>query len=801
MAKGKIKIGMMILMLLCSINLFAQVLTGFRGEVISSDGEPVSGATIMEVNKDWGTISDKQGNFRVENIKPGVYTIIIKSIGFETLVKEITVNQIDDPVQHMVLKDHGYEMPQIMVLEKREGAFKTVPGSLTVIDSKELQQIDPLSGNEVFRRVPGVHVVDEEGVGLRLNIGIRGMDPDRSKGVLVLEDGIPVALAPYGEPELYYTPAMDRMSGVEILKGSGSILFGPQTVGGVVNYITADPPKEQQGSISIKGAQGGFFNGQASYGNTYGKTGIQVNLLHKQADEIGMLRFNVTDFSTKLKFQTSSKSVIGVKLGVYNESSNATYIGLTQTMFDAGGQDYVRMAPNDELNVRRYSISATHDYYFNSKTRLKTTVFAYTTTRNWSRQDFSLNTSSNNPPANWTGVTWGDTTVPGGAVFMRNSTGNRDRQFEVAGIETKFNKEFNIGKLENDFSVGARFIYERAFEQRINGAKADAKSGSMQNNEIRTGLGTSIYAHNNFKIHKMFTITAGVRGELFAFERSILRANNIDTSIVNGNGVIQIIPGGGFNFVPTENLVIFGGVHRGFAPPKIANAISSTGEDMQLDSELSWNYELGLRGQLFKGLAFELTGFYMDFSNQIIPVSESAGGTGAGLVNGGRTRHAGVELGAVVDFDKFFKMNEEQLSLSVSATYVNAAFNSDRFVGAELVNIKGNRTPYAPEFNFNTALGYVSKYGFGARITHMYVGEQFTDVLNTVAPSANGRTGKMDAYNILDAGVFYTIKKINMTFSVTAKNVTNERYIASRRPQGIRVGNPRFVMFGVKWDF
>jgi len=799
MTKRMRNLGFMILFL--TFNFVAIGQTGFRGEVISSDGEPVSGAIVKEVNNLFIATTDKHGNFRIEGIPAGTYTISIKSMGFETLMKEVSINQIADPVQHMVIKDSPYEMPQIMVLEKREGVFKTVPGSLTVLDAREIQQIDPLSGNEVFRRVPGVHVVDEEGVGLRMNIGIRGLDPDRSRGVLVLEDGIPVALSPYGEPELYYTPAMDRMAGVEVLKGSGSILFGPQTVGGVVNYITADPPKEQKGAISIKGAAGGFFNGQASYGNTYGKTGIQVNLLHKQADNIGMLRFNVTDFTTKLKFQTSAKSVIGVKFGVYNESSNATYIGLTQTMFDAGDQDFTRMSPYDELNVRRYSLSATHDYYFNEKTKLKTTVFGYTTTRNWSRQDFAMNTNSNIPPSNWTGVTWGDTTVPGGAVFMRNSTGNRDRQFEVAGIESKFNKIFSIGKLENDFNVGARFVYERAFEQRVNGSKADAYSGVMRDNEIRTGYGTSVFAHNNFKIHKAFNLTAGVRGEWFNYERDILRTNNVDTSIRNVSDVIQVIPGIGFNVIPTENLVVFGGVHRGFAPPRIKDAISNTGEDVQLDAELSWNYELGLRGNVFKGLTFELTGFYMDFSNQIIPVSESAGGIGAGLVNGGRTLHAGVEFGTVLDFDKFFDMKQERLSLSLTGTYVKAEFNEDRFVGGDKTNVKGNRTPYAPEFNFNAGLGYESKYGFMVRFTYMYVGAQFTDALNTVAPSANGRIGKMDAYNILDASIQYKVKKINTTFSVTAKNLTDERYIASRRPQGIRVGNPRFVMFGAKWEF
>jgi len=123
----------------------------------------------------------------------------------------------------------------------------------------------------VIRSISGINVVDEEGLGLRANIGIRGLDPDRSRTVLMLEDGIPVALAPYGEPEMYYTPSIDRMVGIEVLKGSGSILFGPQTFGGVINYLSANPPAVPTATAHIRGGNGGLFTGKFGYGTTFGK--------------------------------------------------------------------------------------------------------------------------------------------------------------------------------------------------------------------------------------------------------------------------------------------------------------------------------------------------------------------------------------------------------------------------------------------------------------------------------------------------------------------------------------------------
>jgi len=105
--------------------------------------------------------------------------------------------------------------------------------------------------------VTGLHAVDEEGIGLRLNLGVRGLNPDRSRNILMLEDGVPISLAPYGEPEMYYTPSIDRMARLEVLKGSGSILFGPQTIGGVINYITPDRQQYPQAALTHVSARTG----------------------------------------------------------------------------------------------------------------------------------------------------------------------------------------------------------------------------------------------------------------------------------------------------------------------------------------------------------------------------------------------------------------------------------------------------------------------------------------------------------------------------------------------------------------
>lgn len=698
------------------------------------------------------------------------------------------------------------ELPEIQLIAQREGILKNVPGSIAAINSIQLLKAALLTANEMLRQITGVQVVDEEGAGLRVNIGIRGLNPDRSRSVLILEDGIPVSLNPYGEPEMYYSPIIDRMSGIEVVKGSGQILFGPQTIGGVINYKTANPPDSQTIRVKLTGGEKGFFSGLASYGTTIGNVGIQTSYLRKQADNLGYTRFRINDISSKIRIAFSARSILGIKLGFYNETSNATYIGLTQTMYDTGNQDFTLMSPDDKLDIRRNSASATHQYEWSKRLKLQTTVFGYTTTRNWRRQDFSAT-----PVANPTGVIWGDTSVTGGAIYMRNSAANRNRHFEVFGVEPRLTYNYTLGKMQNELQVGARYLLEKAYEQRVNGAKYDASAGDMVESEIRTGNAFSTYVQHQLTFSEKLTFTGGFRLEYYDYTRNILRntftINNVksvrDTNIIANSNVLAIIPGMGINFNYLENHTFFAGIHKGFAPPRIKDGITISGEVYNLAPEKSWNLEIGTRGKTNnQALSYEFTAFYLNFRNQIIPVSESSGGVGAGLVNGGKTLHSGFELGGKFDVAKLFAPTYT-LALSTNATYTNAIFNADRFVmsNGEKVNIKGNKTPYAPQYMVSSGLNAELPAGLGLQMNALFVGKQFGNELNTVKPSADGRVGLIKAYQVFDANLYYKWNKHNATFNVSVKNLTNERYIVSRRPQGIRVGIARFISAGVDFQF
>jgi Fe(3+) dicitrate transport protein len=692
----------------------------------------------------------------------------------------------------------SYLLPAVPIVGEKPSLLGNLPGSAGFINTQTLRALNPVSGNEVLRTIAGLNVVEEEGVGLRANIGIRGLDPDRSSRVLILEDGIPVALNPFGEPQLYYTPQIDRMEAVEVLKGSGQIIFGPQTIGGVVNYITAAPPKVRKGRLRVQAGEHGYFSSLLSYGNTVGNTGYQVDYLRKQADNLGHAQFRINDLSAKLLIKLREREQIRIKLGIYDEQSNATYIGLTQAMYDRGGQDFVRLAPDDELQVRRISGSVAHELQLAGRARIRSTAFAYTTDRNWRRQDFSRVAGAGNP----TGVVWGDPDIPGGAIFMRRGNGHRDRQFAVAGLASDYQNSYDIGKAVYRIQAGLRYLYEQADEQRINGSQPWARAGVLVEDETRTGRALSAYMHHALQVSPAISFTAGLRGEQYFYGRDIARQAQRDTQIISNTSIFQLIPGLGLNFSTDPRWTLFAGLHRGFAPPRVKDAITNAGVAYNLDPELSWNSELGLRAAPASHVHVELTGFLMDFSNQIIPISESSGGLGTGLVNGGESRHAGVEAAIQWELGHWFLPSGNTFQLMASGTFVDARYSADRFIrGEETVNIRGKQLPYAPRWLYSATAKMDLKRGIGVNLVLNGQSGQFTDELNTIVPEPSGETGFIAGRFTLDGHLSYRKPDSPWRFFGSIRNMTNERFIASRRPQGIRVQVPRFISGGVELTF
>jgi Fe(3+) dicitrate transport protein len=677
-------------------------------------------------------------------------------------------------------------------------ALQRIPGAATVITDRELQRTQPLTTNEALRRAPGIYVRDEEGMGLRPNISIRGLDPTRSRRVLLLEDGIPIAINPYSTPDAYYHPLIDRMQRIEVMRGSGNILFGPQTIGGVINYVTAAPPRRE--TLSLQGLVGdrALLGGMAVYGNTIGNAGFIVSAIHRRGDGFRHMPFEVTDLFGKFRLQMGPRSELLVRLGVYDEGSASTYLGLTQSMFETDPTQ--NPVPYDWFRVRRYSASVIHNLTLGSNVRLRTLFYGYTTDRNWHRQLYDREPVANLAYARIVG----NQNIPRGAIYLRDANRNNDRHFEVWGFEPRLQASYHLGPVRNELDAGMRLLGERALLRVEFGTSQVARTGMLDSEEQQDGLALAGYVQNRLFVTDRLQVTPGVRLESYWYTRTVRLEHGVNVFNRSSGHSLAAIPGLGVSYTlpATEpggpEVTAFAGAHVGYAPPRITTAISGAGVATQLDAERSFDYELGSRVNIGTWLRSEATLFAIDFQNEIVPCTMAGGRECTEFINGGASRYLGFEGSAQVDFGRLARI-PPSVYLLLRYTGVDARFTSGTYAN--------NFVPYAVPHNVMVSAGVDHPLGFSAQATWLFVAQHYTDIENTpsaapdrVVGSPDGLTGPIPAYNTLDLTARYTHRRTGLGVALSVKNALDQIYIATRLPDGIFPAGFRQLMLTLRWD-
>lgn len=710
-------------------------------------------------------------------------------------------------------------VPEVEVIGRSQREMEATPGSADVIDEEELESQNPLNANEALRMTPGVHVQSEEGMGLRQNIGIRGLNPTRSRKVHVMEDGVPIALAPYGEPEMYYAPPVERMSRIEIVKGSGSILYGPQTIGGVINYITPQPPEDFTVSAEARGGTFGYYQGEVSVGDTNGDVGYWLKGMHQQFAGHRRLNLRMTDATSKFRLDLGPNQTLSLKFNVYDEWSQSTYLGLTKPQYEEEpSADY---AEHDRFKIRRYGAQATHVTVPSESFMLETRLYGHNIRRVWRRQDFDRRPNCEQEDCyvrvideRGRDVTDDRSQWPSGrgGVFFRDSTGNRNRDFTVAGLEPRATVFADFGEVDYELQAGTRVHIEYTRERRLDGTHDESPTGVVRDDDRRLGQALAVYGLNKFKFFdERLELSPGLRFESLWTERTIYRTRvdgsptDLDPPRVENDNITALIPGVGVSYRLIEPLTLFGGVHRGFSPPRTKDAITKTGERLELEPEFSWNYEAGTRVRVEDWLRAEMAGFVLDFQNQIIAPAEAGGAvstdpeeTGPGsrnAVQGGQTIHRGLEVGSTFDPASMQDLKFD-VPISVNYTFVDA-----RFQDGWKTSIAGNQLPYSPRHKVAGRVGFQHPNGLRLQVDGDWISGQFTDKTETVPSNEAGLRGWIESRFLLDANVAYTYEPWGLTALVAGKNLLDERYIASRAPRGIKPGLFRHVYAGVRFQY
>lgn len=652
-------------------------------------------------------------------------------------------------------------LPRIDVIAGGENAIEQQPGSVSIVGPTQIEQIQPLSTEDALRTVPGVHIKREEESGIVANIGIRGLSAADYKS-LILEDGVPVAPGLFVGNGRYYNPRIQRMSEIEVLKGAAALRYGPNTIGGVVNYKTKDPID----GFAISGRVGShqYRETNVEAGTKTPSGDAKVGLFYTRAESDGFQNkgFDMEDLMLKGGMQLGDKQWLGAKFTYHKNDANISYRGLFLGAYKAGAK--YNPAPDDYFLTERKSFDLNHLWEINSDVSLSTLVYWSEMNRDYWR--FAVNNAASQAAGRW--------------VYTNNVAGY-NRSFERVGLDSRLtvnHKTFGIG---NQAEIGIRIMDEEMVDQQINATRANPRSGTIGADRVDSAVSYALFVQNRFDVTDRLSITPGLRIENYEQKRRDRRNSANDGRSSN----TEYLPGVGATYRLSAEAQLYGSVYKAFSPPLNSQSIV-TGVDQQLDAERSNNIEVGVRGR--SGNArYEITAFQMDFDNQITPAI-SGGLTNA---NAGSTMHRGMEAA-------FGYAWASGISLDANMTWIPTAdYREDRGGGI----LRGNRLPYSPEWLANVTLAY-TKGPLRTALIGRYVDEQYGDGDNSEPITGSGNAiwkGKLDSYYTFDLTASYDVNKQFRVFGAI-KNLTDERYIASLR-QGIYAGPERFFELGARYAF
>lgn len=687
---------------------------------------------------------------------------------------------------------------QPLVIIGGSSAAQSLPGTGYVVGPEQMDIEVTSDIHQVLKTVPGVYIREEDGFGLRPNIGIRAATGERSARITLMEDGILQAPAPYADPAAYYFPTSLRMHSVEVLKGAPLLRYGPYTTGGVLNLVSTPIPDTTSGRATLSLGSFDSSNLHAYYGGSHGQWGWLLEAVERNSNgykEIdrsnGDSGFNISDYVGKLRWESASgpRQSLLFKVQRSEEVSNETYLGLTDADFAANADRRYGLSSIDQMTNDHTGLSLSYTLELNAAVTANAVLYRNDFTRDWFKLGggSALINAANDGDAIAQGILDGsvDTT---GLGYKHNA-----REYYSQGLELNF----DIAAGSHWFSVGAR-VHEDEVDRfqpvevydQINGSLVfvgiNQPSSSGSDNRVGSAEALSLWIQDDWTVSERLNVNLSLRYEDVESEElryadlartSIARSTSADSS--------EWLPGASFTYALDGGVQLLGGVHRGFSP------LGAGGAENE-DPETSINWEGGARyraGNLFAEAVY----FHSDFSEKEercsigTPCSngETSGSfkTGEAVISGLEFQlSSGVDLGAFyVPMDLVYTWTQAEISADNAASGVR----------------DGDQLKDIPEHAASLRLGLEHASGWNNYAVIKYLGETCVSVGCNNGGSALDET---DALTVVDLISRYRFNH-NIEGFVKVENVFDQRRIVSRVPDGARPNQPLTAWAGVELRF
>ena len=667
---------------------------------------------------------------------------------------------------------------------------RNVAGSGAVIDNNQIATEVSTDINQLLKTVSGVYVREEDGYGLRPNFGIRGATSERSEKVTLMEDGVLIAPAPYSNPAAYYFPTTMRMNAVEVLKGAPLLRHGPQTVGGVINMITTAIPESNAGSAIFAVGENNAVDLLASYGGRSGAVGWLVETVQRENDGFKDIDrssrdsgYDIEDYMGKLAWEGESQSIL-FKAQRSEETSNETYLGLTDADFNRNQDRRYGLSSIDEMNNKHEGYNLGHKLNINDSIALTTTAYYNKFERDWFKLSGggSLISAANGGDVQAQGILDG-TVDADGLKYKHNN-----RSYLSKGVQSEL--ALNIDS--HSIHVGVRshrdemdrFQPQERYQQ-IDGSlvytSTDAVTGS--NNRLETAKATSVWFVDTWQANDNLALNMALRYEdVETSRRQYSTQNRSDAPSLRSNNTQEWLPGLSATYQLNGNWQVLGGVHKGFSP-------LGGGAKSEEKPESSVNYEAGLRYDNDQWFV-EAIGFWSDFENKAENCSNgnpcSNGATSGSYVTGDAVI-AGLEF----QLSRSFLIGSMTMPIDVAYTFTKAEVSKDN-INEGLFD--GDKLAHIPDHTFSLRAGIETAMSWDNYVSFKYIDETWNAI------SCAGTFENTDAFVSADLFSHYALND-SVTVFLKVENVLDKRAIVSRSPDGARPNKGRTASVGFSMDF
>lgn len=769
---------------------------GIGGQVRCGDAG-VAHAHVGSETSRTGTVSQADGNYRLDGLAEGDHVIRVSAVGYKTARQQITLHAGQQLVLNVeLLADTSYiRTVEIQSQKNRDdmGRMDDVDGPAIYAGKKnEVILIDNIQGNtaantarQLFAKVPGMHIQENDAGGIQMSVSARGLNPSRMLEFNVRQNGYDIAADALGYPESYYTPPAFLLQKIEVVRGAASLQYGPQ-FGGLINFVLKDAPRKPvQGEIQATCGSFGFVALNAGLGGSKGKFDYYAYAGKRRGDGWrGHTAFDITNAFARFGWQVSKKVKIALE-----------YTGMLYTMRQPGGLTDAQFEADARQSLRdrnwfssAWQVAAnTVDWQIGKNTRLNVRNFAVVAHR--------YSVGNLNP------VTEPDT---GG---YRNLQKDRYLNF---GSEIRLMHGYAIKKTKHTLLTGIRIYRGNTHRMQglgSNGSGADfgfVHPGQPEDSDFRfPSWNGAWFAENVFNVTSRFSVTPGIRAEFIettsdgyymtGAARTDEHKNSRRAFVLAGIGLACRVTGGTqlyANFSQNYSAVNF-------------NDIRVNNPNLRVDPDIhdvkGYNADFGYRGRAGNCLMFDVSAYYLRYNGRIGTITkyDEQFTLFQYRTNLADSRNIGAE--AYAEFDLLAALHAEKKAGNLGF-FISAAYTDARYVHSDNKSVEGKRVELAPAYIARCGVSYRIR-GFAAQLQYARTAMQYTDANNTVA-SASGITGIIPAYGVADLSASYEFKRLKL--SAGCNNLLDAKYFTRRANgypgPGILPSDPRnvYVTLAVK---